>query len=83
MSSSTGSTTFLGLLVAIWVHGRHDVDPRALDQVSHFRIRAEVLAEVLDEVQEQLSPHNFIPMHVTNILELWLTCKHTARPKRQ
>lgn len=77
-----GSITFLGLLIAVWVHGWHDVDPCALDQVSHFRICAEVLAEVLDEVQQQLSPHNFIPVHVTNILELWLTCRHTATPKR-
>lgn len=48
------------------------MDPGALDQVCHFRICAKVLAEVLDEVQEKLSPHNFIPMHVTDVLELWL-----------
>lgn len=63
-----------GLLEAVWVHGGHEVDAGAVDEVDDRLVALLVLvAEVLSQVDEQLSAHSLVAVHVANVLELGLT----------
>lgn len=59
-----------GLLKAVWVHGGHEVDAGAVDEVDDRLVALLVLvAEVLSQVDEQLSAHGLVAVHVANVLE--------------
>lgn len=61
------------LLEAVRVHGGHDVDARAVDELHDGLVALLVLvAQVLGQVDQQLPAHRLVPMHVANVLKLWL-----------
>lgn len=43
---------------SIWVHGRHDVDPGAVDQACHFGVLPITGYQIVDQVEQQFSPHS-------------------------
>lgn len=51
----------------------------AVDQLSDLWVCSIVEAQVLDEVEQELSTHNFVAVHVANVLELWLPCQDTTQ----
>lgn len=78
MSSSHLGGSFLK---AIWVHGGHEVDAGVVDEVNDCLIALLVLvAKVLSQVDEQLSAHSLIAVHVGDILKLRLTCREKKAP---
>lgn len=65
-----------GLLEAIGVHGGHEVDAGVVDEVNDGPVALLVLvAKVLSQVDEQLSAHGLIAVHVGHIFKLRLTCE--------
>lgn len=63
-------------LKAVWVHGGHEVDPSVLDEVDDGLVALLVLvAKVLSQVDEQLSAHGLVAVHVGDVLELRLACR--------
>lgn len=63
-------------LKAVRVHGGHEVDAGVLDEVDDGLVAALVLvAQVLSQVDEQLSAHSLVAMHVGDVLKLRLTCR--------
>lgn len=59
--------------VPVGVHGGHDVDARVVDEARDPLVApAVLLAQELRELQQQLTAQHLVPMHVPNILELWL-----------
>lgn len=71
--------TFLSACIAIRVHGRHDVNTSVVDQLGDLRVCSVVATKVLDEVEQELSAHNFVAVHVADVLELWLACQDTTQ----
>lgn len=65
------SLTFHSDLIAIRVHGGHDVNPSVVHQLSDLRVGTIVMTQIFDEIEQQLSSHHLISMHVAHILELW------------
>lgn len=65
--------------IAIGVHRGHDVNASAVDQLGDLRVCSVVEAQVLDEVEQELSTHNFVAVHVADVLELWLPCQDTTQ----
>lgn len=51
----------------------------AVDQLGDLWVCAVVAAQVFNEVEQELSAHNFIAMHVAYVLELWLPCQDTTQ----
>lgn len=69
-----------GLLEAIWVHGGHEVDAGVVDEVNDGLVALLVLvAEVLSQVDQQLSAHRLVAVHVGDVLKLWFACRGTIR----
>lgn len=69
-----------GLLKAVWVHGGHEVDARVVDEVDDGLVALLVLvAQVLSQVDEQLSAHGLVAVHVGDVLKLRLTCRREQR----
>ena len=65
-----------GLLEAVWVHGGHEVDAGVVDEVDDGLVALLVLvAQVLGQVDEQLSAHGLVTVHVGDVLKLRLTCR--------
>lgn len=65
-----------GFLEAVWVHGGHEVDAGIVDEVDDGLIALLVLvAKVLSQVDEQLSAHSLVAVHVGDVLKLRLTCR--------
>lgn len=72
-----------GLLKTIWVHGRHEMDAGAVDEVDDGFIALLVLvAKVLSQVDDQLSAHCLIAMHVSYVFKLRLTCRDRKKESR-
>ena len=66
-----------GHLVAIRVHGRHDVNARVLDQLHDARVPVpELLAQELGQLQQQLAAQHLVAMHVPHVLDFRFHCKH-------
>lgn len=64
-------------LVAVWVHGRQDVDAGGLQQLYDALVpAAEFLTQELGQLQQQLSAQHLVAMHVAHILDFWLHCKY-------
>ncbi len=60
-------------LVAIRVHGGHDVYARVMDQPHDPLVSGPILlAEKLGELNEQLTAEHFVAVHVAHVLELRL-----------
>lgn len=60
-------------LVAIGVHGGHDVDARVVDEPHDAVVPGPVLlTEELAELDEQLAAEHLIAVHVAHVLELGL-----------
>lgn len=65
-----------GLLKAVWVHGGHEVDAGAVDEVDDGLVALLVLiAQVLSQVDEQLPAHGLVAVHVGDVFKLRLTCR--------
>lgn len=63
-------------LVAIGVHGRHDMNPRALHQPDNALVPVpELLAQELRQLQQQLTAQHLVAMHVPHILDFRFHCK--------
>lgn len=63
-----------GLLEAVWVHGGHEVNAGAVDEVDDGLVALLVLvAKVLSQVDEQLPAHGLVAVHVGDVLKLGLT----------
>lgn len=45
---------------SIWVHGRHDVYPGAVDEVGDFRVLPVVGDEIVNQMEQQLPPHSLL-----------------------
>ncbi len=61
-------------LEAVRIHGGHDVNACGVDQVNDGVIALLILiTEILSQIDEQLSAHGLITMHVPNVLKLRLT----------
>ena len=71
-SSSERAGSFTGHLVTIRVECGHEEYFSVVDQGGDPLIATIVGDQVLSQVDEQLSSHNLIAVHVTNILEHWL-----------
>lgn len=62
-------------LEAIRVHGGHEVDAGVVDEVDDGLIAFLVLvAEVLSQVDKQLSADSLVAVHVGDVLKLRLAC---------
>ena len=70
-------------IIAIGVHGGHDVYACAVDQPGDLRVAAIVMAQVFDEVQQQLAAHHLVAVHVAHMLELWLTWRTKGNMERK
>lgn len=65
-----------GLLESIWIHGGHQVDASVVDEVDDSLVALLVLvAQVLSQVDDQLSAHGLVSVHIADVLELRLTCR--------
>lgn len=64
--------TFEGDLVAIRVHRGHDVNADIVDQVCDLWVGTIIGAQVLYQVEHQLSANDLVAVHVGYVLELWL-----------
>lgn len=63
-------------LEAVRVHGGHEVDAGVVDEVDDGLIAFLVLvAKVLSQVDEQLSAHGLVAVHVGDVLKLRLACR--------
>lgn len=71
--------TFLSTFVAVRVHGGHDVNSSAADQLGDLRVCSVVATKVLDEVEQELSTHDLVAVHVADVLELRLACQDTTQ----
>lgn len=65
--------TFVGDLIPIGVHRGHDVNARVIHQVGDFRVGTVIAAQVLDQVEHQLSADHLVSVHVGDVLKLRLT----------
>ena len=75
LGTRLNSYLFITLLVAIGIHGWHDVDSCLINKMFYLWIPALVhLTEVWDKNQEDFATYDLITMHVANVLELRLTC---------
>jgi hypothetical protein len=43
---------------SIGVHGRHDVDPGAVNQMRDFRVFPVTAHQIVDQVEQQFSPYS-------------------------
>lgn len=50
----------------------------AADQLGDLRVCSVVATKVLDEVEQELSAHDLVAVHVADVLELWLACQDTT-----
>ena len=65
---------------SVWVHGWHEVNPCAVDQLPDVLVAGQVLgAQVVRQVEQQLTTQNLIPMHVGYVFHLRLTCSNQQR----
>ena len=64
-------------LIAIRVHGGHDVDAGVVDHGGQEGVMAVVVTKQLKQQQQHLPSHHFVAVHVADVLELWLTCRKT------
>lgn len=65
-----------GHLVAVWVHGRQDVNARVLHQPDDALVPvAELLAQELRQLQQQLAAQHLVAVHVPHVLDFRLHCK--------
>lgn len=51
----------------------------AVDQLGDLRVCSVVATKVLDEVEQELSTHHLVAVHVADVLELWLACQDTTQ----
>lgn len=59
--------------VPVRVHGGHDVDACVVDEACDPLVAPAIfLTQELGELQQQLTAQHLVPVHVPNILELWL-----------
>lgn len=62
--------------ISVRVHGGQEVDSSVGDQSDDTLVSLLVLtADVLHEVEDQLSAKNLVPVHPCHISKLWLTCQ--------
>lgn len=62
------------LLKAVGVQGRHDVDPRVMDQLDDRLVALLVfIAQVLGQENEQFPSDSLITMHIPNVFKFRLT----------
>jgi len=60
---------YLGQRIAIGIHGGHQVYVRAVDQLAQFGDPFVVPQEILGQVDQELSTHRFVAMHIGNVLD--------------
>lgn len=62
------------LLKAVGVQGRHDVDPRVVDELDDRLVALLVfIAQVLGQENEQFPSNSLITMHIPNVFKFRLT----------
>lgn len=65
-----------GHLVAVRVHGRHDVNARVLHQPDDALVPVpELLTQELRELQQQLAAQHLVAVHVPHVLDFRFHCK--------
>lgn len=65
-----------GHLVAVRVHGRHDVDARVLHQPDDALVPvAELLTQELRQLQQQLTAEHLVAVHIPHVLDFRFHCK--------
>lgn len=63
-----------GSLPSVRVHAGHEVDPGGVDESSDVLVARQVLgAEVVRQMEQQLTTKHLVAMHVGNVLHLRLT----------
>lgn len=73
-SGLAGTHLRCGLLEAVRVEGRHDVDPGAVDQLNDRLVALLVLvAQVLGQEDKQFPSHSLVPVHIPNVFKFRLT----------
>lgn len=71
-------STYLGggHLVAIWVHGRQDVNARAFHQPEDALVPVtKLLTQELRQLQKQLAAQHLVAMHVPHVLDFRFHCE--------
>lgn len=58
---------------AIRVHSGHKVNASVVDKQSQHEVFVIVATQQLSQVEQHHSTDDFITMHVTHVLHLWLT----------
>ncbi len=75
-----GTYRIEGLLPAVGVHGRHDVDAGGGDEARHVLVALLVQLAHLDrQLQQQLATYHLVAVHVAHPLELRLHCNVNTR----
>lgn len=65
--------TFSRYLMSVRVHTRHNKNPSLIDQLCNEGIFAIVITQNLHQRKQCLPSHDLIPVHVSDVLELWFT----------